>query len=143
MNAASGTRAWQHPGAARTRHVRLGQNLALSVGVQTIYVALLAAIIQAPLGIAVTMLVVAAFLSMPMLPVYLAGLALIPTRWPRSRKRLAAVAWSPVLLALYAVVLGVWIAPTGLFLLLVALPALVRLRDPRSACSSAVDRPAT
>jgi hypothetical protein len=119
--------------------MRARSNLALFLGVQTVYVALLAAIGRASLGVGVTMLVVAAFLTVPMLPIYLVVVAQIPLRWPPRRQRLAAVAASPLLLTLFGVVLGAWIAPTGLFLLLAAIPgaivygALVRLaRAPRA-----------
>jgi len=98
-----------------------------------VYVGLLAALARMPLAIAATMLVVAALLTAPMLPLYLVVLGGIPRQWSRRRKRLAAVAASPLLLVLYAFVLGGWIFPAGLFLLLLAAPgafaygALVRL----------------
>lgn len=114
-------------------------NLAVFLGVEAAYVALLAVAVRAPLSLALTMLVVAVVLTLPLLPVYLWVIARIPESWSRRRRRLAAIGASPTLLALFALVLGAWIAPTGLFLFLVALPgslvfgALVRLhRHPRA-----------
>jgi len=101
--------------------------------VLTVYVVVLAALVRAPLAIGVTILVVAGALTLPILPIYLVVVAQFPSRWPSRKQRLAAIAASPLLLTLFAIVLGAWIAPTGLFLLLVAVPgtvaygALVRL----------------
>jgi len=113
--------------------VRAGANFGIFLVVQAVYVAVLAALVRAPLGIGVTILVVAGALTLPMLPIYLVVVARFPSRWPPRRQRLAAVVASPLLLSLFAIVLGVWMAPTGLFLLLVGVPgtvaygALVRL----------------
>jgi hypothetical protein len=109
-------------------------NLGLFIGLQALYVAVLAATIRAPLGIGLTILVVAAFLTLPMLPVYLAVVGRLPARWTDGRRRAAAIAASPLLLALFAMVLGAFAGGTGLFLLGVAVPgsliygSLVRLR---------------
>ena len=120
---------------------RLPLNVGVFLVLQAGYVALLAAVVRAPVSIAVTMLVVGAVLTLPMLPVYLGlVIAQMPDRWSRRRQRLTAIAASPVLLTLFAFVFGVWIAPTGVFLGSIALPgalafgALVRLppRQPRS-----------
>jgi hypothetical protein len=89
-------------------------NLALFAGVEAAYVAVLAAAARAPLGIAVSMFVIGSLLTFPLLPVYLWVAARIPTRWSTRRRRLAAIGASPILLALFAFVLGAWIAPTGL-----------------------------
>jgi hypothetical protein len=109
-------------------------NLARFLGAEIAYVALLAAIIRAPLDIGLTMFVVSAVLTLPMLPIYLVLIARLPPGWSKRRQRTAAIAASPLLLALYTITLGGWIGPTGLFLVLAALPgplaygALVRIR---------------
>jgi len=111
-----------------------GANLCLFVGLQALYVAVLAALSRAPLGIALTMLVVAAFLTLPMLPLYLALVAAFPPRWTDRRRRVAAIVASPLLLSFFAIGLAAFSFAPGLLLLLVALPgsllygAFVRLR---------------
>jgi hypothetical protein len=80
------------------------------------------------------MLIVAMVLTLPMLPPYLLVLARIPP-WSPVRRRATAVIASPLLLAVYGFILGAWIAPTGLALLLLGLPgalvygAVVRLPE--------------
>lgn len=122
---------------------RRRSNVTLFLAVEAAYVALLALMVRAPLGITLTMLVVSWLLTLPMLPIYLGLVAHLSPHWSPRRQRLAAIGASPMLLTLFAIVLGAWIAPTGLFLFLVALPgslafgALVRLRiQPRSTALS-------
>jgi hypothetical protein len=117
-----------------------GANLCLFVGLQALYVAVLAALVRAPLGIALTMFVVGIFLTLPLLAPYLAFVAALPPRWTDRRRRVAAIFASPLLLMFFAIGLGAFGYAPGLFLLLVALPgsllygASVRLRrdPPRS-----------
>jgi hypothetical protein len=108
-------------------------NVCLFVGLEVAYGALLTAIVRAPLGIGVTIVVLGAFLTSPMLPIYLAIIARLPKRWTDRRRRVAAIAASPLLLTLFAIVLGAFVGGVGLFLFVVAVPgplifgSLVRL----------------
>jgi hypothetical protein len=104
-----------------------------------VYSALLGLLVGAPLGIGATVFAVAALFTTPFLPIYLALVAALPPTWTYRRRRLAAVAASPLLLAVFVYL--AFTGHTGLFLLVVALPgalvygALVLLPDatPRAA----------
>jgi hypothetical protein len=83
--------------------VRWSTNIALFVGTEVVYVALLAAAVQAGPGLALTAFVLAVAFTMPFLPVYLIVLAGLPPLWKHWQKRLAAITLSPLLVALFVV----------------------------------------
>src|SRR3954451_17109722 len=125
--------------------VRAARNVALFIGIEVVYAVLLSLVAPVPLRFGASILIVACVLTLPMLPIYLAVVAHIPRGWRSRRQRLAEVAASPLLLVLFALVLGAWIAPTGLALLLVAMPgaiaygSVVRLSSPPPMRRSVVD----
>ena len=82
--------------------------------------ALLGLLVGAPLGIGATVFAVAALFTIPFLPIYLGVVAALPSTWAHRRRRLAAVAASPILLAVFVYL--AFTGLTGLFLLAVAIP---------------------
>jgi hypothetical protein len=110
----------------------LTTNLTLFLAVQGVYVALLSLIVAAPAEIGLTLFAVAALFTIPLLPVYLAVIAVLPARWTRRRRRIMAVAASPLLLTVFIIL--AFAGGPGPFVFGVALPGvlayglLVRLR---------------
>jgi hypothetical protein len=102
------------------------------VAVEASYVALLGVLAQS-VEIAITTLIVALLTTAPFFPIYLAAIAALPARWSDRRRRLAAVAASPLLVTLFAAAASQGGFLTFLFAL--ALPgaliygAVVRLRE--------------
>ena len=115
--------------------MRWTTNLALFLGLEVVYTAVLAALVRMPVGIAVTVFAVGALSTLPLLPVYLVVVGRLPAQWTDRRRRVAAVAVSPLLLTMFAIGLGAFTTAAGLFLLVVALPgaliygAVVRLGE--------------
>jgi hypothetical protein len=114
--------------------VRWVTNLVLFLGLEAVYAAVLAALVRMPFAIGVTVFVVGALSTLPMLPIYLVVVAGLPAHWTDRRRRAKAIAASPLLLTLFAIGFGAFMGGIGLFLFVVALPgaliygALVRLR---------------
>ena len=78
----------------------LTKNTALFVGIQGAYLAVLAAALRAPLELVVTFFIAAPLVTLPLLPVYLGAVYLVPRRWRRWQRRVAAVSLSPILVGL-------------------------------------------
>jgi hypothetical protein len=100
--------------------MRWGANIALFVGAEVAYVGLFAALVGAAPSIALTMLAFVVVFTLPFLPIYLGLLAELTQPWTRRKRRLAAIAGSPLLIApfiAFAVAGGFAIA-----LLILALP---------------------
>lgn len=112
-------------------------NISLFVGMEIAYVALLAAAVRAPLGIALTAYVLAAVFTMPFFPIYLGLLAGLPHGWTNRRRRAAALAASPLLITPF--VLFAFAGGFARGLMIIALPgavafgAAVRLPTARDA----------
>jgi hypothetical protein len=95
-------------------------NLALFVAVEAVYAALLGLLVAAPTEIGATLFAVAMLFTIPFLPVYLAAVAALPGNWSPRRRRVVAVAASPLLLSVFIVL--AFAGGFGPFLLAVALP---------------------
>jgi hypothetical protein len=100
-----------------------GNNVALFVAVQATYVALVTVVIRAPAEIGLTLLVVAALFTVPLLPLYLALVRALPRRWRRRTRRGAAIALSPLILT--ALILLAFAGGPGPAILGVALPGAI------------------
>jgi hypothetical protein len=111
--------------------VRWATNIALFLGAEAVYIGLLAAVVRANPGEAVTLFVLAVVFTLPFLPIYLGLLAALTRDWTHRKRRLAAIAGSPLLIAPF--VLLAFAGGFGIPLLILALPgamaygALVRL----------------
>jgi hypothetical protein len=111
--------------------MRWGANIALFVGAEVAYVGLFAAVVQAAPSLALTMLAFVVVFTLPFLPIYLGLLAALTQPWTRRKRRLAAIAGSPLLIAPF--VAFAFAGGFAIALLILALPgamaygALVRI----------------
>ena len=111
--------------------MRWATNIALFLGAEIVYVGLLATAVRAGFTNALTAIAVAVVFTLPFLPIYLGLLAERTERWTQRRRRVIAIAMSPLLVTPF-----VLLSSAGGFaipLLILALPgamaygALVRL----------------
>lgn len=120
--------------------VKWAANIALFLGMEVAYVALLAAAVRAAPEIALTALLFAVAFTIPFLPIYLGLLAALSQRWTPRQRRASALAGSPLLVTPF--VLFAFAGGAGVSLLIIALPgamaygALVRLPRTREGATT-------
>jgi hypothetical protein len=111
--------------------VRWAANIALFLGAEAVYLGLLGAAVRASPGEALTLFILAVVFTLPFLPIYLGLLSALTRDWTHRKRRLAAIAGSPLLIAPF--VLFAFAGGFGVSLLILALPgamaygAVVRL----------------
>jgi hypothetical protein len=110
--------------------VRWRTNIALFIGGEAVYVALLAVAERIGPKHALMLLALALFFTFPFLPVYLAALTAVPQRWTHRQRRAAAIAASPILLSFFVLLAVVGSAGLLVFSLPGALAYGVLVRLP-------------
>jgi hypothetical protein len=109
----------------------VAHDIALFIGGEAVYVALLAVAERIGPNHALMLLALALFFTFPFLPVYLATLTAVPERWTHRQRRAAAIAASPILLSFFVLLAVVGSAGLLVFSLPGTLAYGVLVRLPR------------